>query len=173
MKSKAVMKKPKSFLIACCAATALAFLIGVVDDAYAQRGGRGGGGFSRGGAASSGSFSAGAGRAGVGGQAGVGGVSAGQAGAGRAGVGGQAGVGGGAAGQAGVGGGAAGAAGVGTAARWDNVAARGTAVAVLPCSAGVMMVNGVTYYYCGTTYYTQSYSGGSVVYVPTAPPPGY
>ena len=156
MKSKAVMK-PKSLLIACCAATALASLIGVVDDTYAQRGGRGGGGFSRGGAASSGSFS---------------GAATGPAGAGRAGVGGQAGVGGGAAGQAGVGGGAAGAAGVGVAARWDNVAARRTAVVVLPCTATVMTVNGVTYYSCGTTYYTQSYSGGSVVYVPSAPP-GY
>ena len=141
MKSKAVMK-PKSLLIACCAATTLAFLIGIVDDAYAQRGGRGGGGFSRGGPASSGSFSAGAGRAGMGG-------------------------------QAGVGGGAAGAAGVGAVGRWDNVAAQGTAVVVLPCSASVMMINGVTYYSCGTTYYTQVYSGGSVVYVPTAPPPGY
>ncbi|MGH8755483.1 MAG: hypothetical protein ACREU0_06615 [Burkholderiales bacterium] len=153
MKSKAVMK-PKSLLIACCAATALAFLIGVVDDSYAQRGGggkRGGGGFSRGGGASSGSFSD---------------AAAGPAGAGRAGVGGQAGVGGGAAGQAGVGGGAAGAAGVGA-------AARTTPVVVLPCSATVMTINGVTYYRCGTTYYTQSYSGGSVVYVPSAPPPGY
>ena len=162
MKSKAVMK-PKSLLIACCASTALAFLIGVVDDAYAQRGGRGGGGFSRGGAASSGSFSdsaAGPAGAGAGGQAGVGGGAAGQAGAGRAGVG----------GQAGVGGGAAGAAGVGDAARWDNAAARTTTVAVLPCSATVTTVNGVTYYSCGTTYYTQSYSGGSVEYVPSAPP---
>ena len=149
MRSKAVMK-PKSLLIACCATTALAFLIGVVDDSYARGpgGGRGGGGFSRGGAASSGSFSAGA---------------AGPAGVGRAGVG----------GQAGVGGGAAGAAGVGAAARWDNVAAGGTAVVVLPCSASVMTINGVTYYSCGTTYYTQSYSGGSVVYMPSAPPPGY
>ena len=138
MKSKAVMK-PKSLLIACCAATALAFLIGVVDDAYAQRGGRGGGGFSRGGAASSGSFS----------------DAAASPGAGRAGAGGQAGVGGGAAGSAGVG-----------------VAARTTPVAVLPCSASVTTVNGVTYYSCGTTYYTQSYSGGSVVYVQSAPP-GY
>ena len=144
MKSKAVMK-PKSLLIACCAVTALAFLLGVVDDSYAQRGR---GGFSRGGAASSGSFS---------------GAAAGSAGAGRAGVG----------GQAGVGGGAAGAAGVGDAARWDNVAARTTPVVVLPCSANVTTVNGVTYYICGTTYYTQSYSGGSVVYVPSAPPPGY
>ena len=143
MKSKAVMK-PKSLLIACCAATALAFLIGVVDDAYAQRGGRGGGGFSRGGAASSGSFS----------------DAAASPGAGRAGVGGQAGVGGGPAGAAGVGRGAAG-------------AAQTTAVVALPCSATVTTVNGVTYYSCGTTYYTQSYSGGSVVYVPSAPPPGY
>ena len=137
MKSKAVMK-PTSLLIACCAATALAFLIGVVDDSYAQRGR---GGFSRGGAASSGSFSD---------------AAADSAGAGRAGVGGQAGVGGGPAGPAGVG-----------------DAAQGTAVAVLPCSATVTTVNGVTYYSCGTTYYTQSYSGGSVVYVPSAPPPGH
>ena len=158
MKSKAIMK-PKSLLIAFCAATALAFLISVVDDSYAQRGrggSRGGGGFSRSGAASSGSFSD---------------AAASTAGAGRAGVGGQAGVGGGAAGRAG--GGAAGAAGVGDAARWDNAAARTTAVVVLPCSATVITVNGVTYYSCGTTYYTQSYSGGSVVYVPSAPPPGY
>ena len=137
MKSKAVMK-PTSLLIACCAATALAFLIGVVDDSYAQRGR---GGFSRGGAASSGSFSD---------------PAADPAGAGRAGAGGQAGVGGGPAGPAGVG---------------DP--ARGTAVAVLPCSATVITVDGVTYYSCGTTYYTQGYSGGSVVYVPSAPPPGY
>ncbi|MGH8678618.1 MAG: hypothetical protein ACREUQ_09750, partial [Burkholderiales bacterium] len=113
----------------------------VVDDSYAQRGGRGGGGFSRGGAASSGSFSD---------------AAAGSAGAERAGVGGQAGVGGGAAGAAGVG-----------------AAARTTPVVVLPCSANVITVNGVTYYSCGTTYYTQSYSGGSVVYVPSPPPPGY
>ena len=149
MKSKALMK-PKSLLIACCAATALAFLIGVVDDAYAQRGGRGGGGFSRGGPASSGSFSDRA---------------AGPVGTGRAGAGGQAGVGGGAAGAAGVGDRER-----GDRERWDNAAARTTAVVVLPCSATVTTVNGVTYYSCGTTYYTQSYSGGSVVYVPSAPP---
>ena len=140
MKSKTVMK-PKSLLTACCAATALAFLIGVVDDSYAQRGR---GGFSRGGGAASGSFA----------------DAAASPGAGRAGVGGQAGVGGGPAGAAGVGRGAAG-------------AAQTTAVVALPCSATVTTVNGVTYYSCGTTYYTQSYSGGSVVYVPSAPPPGY
>ena len=60
-------------MIVCCAATALSFLIGVVDDSYAARGGGGGGGFSRGGAASGGSFSPGQGRVGDGvvGQRGV------------------------------------------------------------------------------------------------------
>ena len=144
MKSTSLMK-PTSLLIACCATTALAFLIGFFDNSYAARGG-GRGGFSRGGTASSGSFSAGA---------------AGPAGAGRAGVG----------GQAGVGGGPAGAAGVGDAARVGNVAA--AAYVVLPCSANAISVNGITYYSCGTTYYTQSYSEGSVVYVQSAPPPGY
>ena len=139
MKSKSLMK-PTSLLIACCATTALAFLIGVVDNSYAARGGRGGG-FSRGGAASSGSFSSG------------------PAGAWRAGVGGQAGVGGGPAGPAGVGD-----------ARVGNVAG---SYVVLPYSANAITVDGVTYYTCGSTYYTQSYSGGSVVYVESAPPPGY
>ena len=45
-------------------------------------------------------------------------------------------------------------------------------VATLPCSATLMSANGVTYYSCGSTYYTQSYSGGSLVYVQTAPPLG-
>ena len=143
MKSKSLMK-PTSLLIACCAISALAFLMGVVDNSYAGRG-VGGGGFSRGGAASNGSFSAGA---------------AGPAGAGRAGVG----------GQAGVGGGPAGPAGVGDPARVGNV---GRSYAALPCSANAFTVDGVTYYTCGSTYYTQSYSGGSVVYVQSAPPPGY
>ena len=42
-----------------------------------------------------------------------------------------------------------------------------------PCSATVKTVDTVTYYSCGPTSYTQSYAGGSVVYVETAPPPGY
>ena len=74
-------------------------------------------------------------------------------------------------GQAGVGGGPADAAGVGDAARVGNVAA--ASYVVLPCSASAITVNGVTYYTCGTTYYTQSYSEGSVVYVQSEPPPGY
>lgn len=43
----------------------------------------------------------------------------------------------------------------------------------VPCSATVISSGGVTYYSCGTTYYTKSYSGGSVVYVQTARPSGY
>ena len=83
-------------------------------------------------------------------------AAAGPADAGRAGVGGQAGVGGGPAGPAGVG------------------PARATRMyAELPCSANAVAVDGVIYYSCGTTYYTQSYSGGSVVYVQSAPPPGF
>jgi hypothetical protein len=46
-------------------------------------------------------------------------------------------------------------------------------VAAPPCSATVNTVDNVTYYSCGATSYTQSYAGGSVVYVETAPPPGY
>ena len=42
-----------------------------------------------------------------------------------------------------------------------------------PCSATVNTVDNVTYYSCGASSYTQSYAGGSVVYVETAPPPGY
>ncbi|MRR35342.1 hypothetical protein EG829_11810 [bacterium] len=70
---------------------------------------------------------------------------------------------------------------------WDNpgaVAAAGyvagrTAAASAPvlveppCSATVNTVDDVTYYSCGASSYTQSYAGGSVVYVETAPPPGY
>ncbi|MGH8034530.1 MAG: hypothetical protein ACREO9_04840 [Lysobacterales bacterium] len=46
-------------------------------------------------------------------------------------------------------------------------------VAALPCSATAIAAGGVTYYRCGTAYYTQSYSSGSVVYVQTAAPAGY
>lgn len=49
----------------------------------------------------------------------------------------------------------------------------GVYYAELPCSGSQTYVDGVTYYACGTTYYVQSYSGGSVVYVPSPPPAGY
>jgi len=51
--------------------------------------------------------------------------------------------------------------------------AASTTVVALPCSATVVSTGGVNYYVCGTTYYTQAYSGGSVVYVQTAPPQGH
>ena len=43
----------------------------------------------------------------------------------------------------------------------------------LPCSSSETYIDGVMYYACGTTYYVESYSGGSVVYVLSPPPPGY
>lgn len=58
--------------------------------------------------------------------------------------------------------------------RRDNYVGGGGATYVeLPCSSSETYVDGVMYYACGTTYYVQSYSGGSVVYVPSPPPPGY
>ena len=157
----------KQVLISCSVVCALALLVGSVAVAHcAGRGGGGGaGGYARGGAASTGSFSDGA-------------VVAGRTGNG------------------------AGAAAAARAAdnRLDNVdrgrldhpvaagavAARavdnrrdyyggggGAFYAELPCSSSETYVDGVTYYACGTTYYVQSYSGGSVVYVPSSPPPGY
>jgi hypothetical protein len=34
-------------------------------------------------------------------------------------------------------------------------------------------VNGVTYLQCGSSWYSQAYSGSTVTYVGVAPPPGY
>ena len=49
----------------------------------------------------------------------------------------------------------------------------GTYYAELPCSSSQTYVDGVMYFACGTTYYVESYSGGTVVYVLSPPPPGY
>ena len=58
--------------------------------------------------------------------------------------------------------------------RRDNYGGGGGAYyAELPCSGSETYIDGITYYACGTTYYVQSYSGGSVVYVLSPPPPGY
>lgn len=43
----------------------------------------------------------------------------------------------------------------------------------LPCSPNVVPANGVTYYQCGSTWYTQAYGGSGVSYMVVAPPPGY
>ena len=48
-----------------------------------------------------------------------------------------------------------------------------TTTATLPCTPTVRAVDGVTYYNCGSTWYTQAYSGGGVTYVTVQPPPGY
>ncbi|MGH8515798.1 MAG: hypothetical protein ACREV8_18015, partial [Gammaproteobacteria bacterium] len=43
----------------------------------------------------------------------------------------------------------------------------------LPCSPNVVPANDVTYYQCGSTWYTQAYGGSGVSYMVVAPPPGY
>jgi hypothetical protein len=42
-----------------------------------------------------------------------------------------------------------------------------------PCSASPVVVKGVTYYPCGSTWYSQGYSANGPVYTPVAPPEGY
>jgi hypothetical protein len=48
--------------------------------------------------------------------------------------------------------------------------AYGTAWAALPCNASSMSVNDITYYQCGSTWFTRSYVDGNVAYVVTNPP---
>ncbi len=48
-----------------------------------------------------------------------------------------------------------------------------TVVTTLPCTATSIVVNGVTYFSCGTTWYRRSYSGSQVTYIIVDPPPGY
>jgi hypothetical protein len=42
-----------------------------------------------------------------------------------------------------------------------------------PCNVAATTVNGVPYYRCGTTWYTEGYGSSGVVYMPVASPPGY
>ena len=46
----------------------------------------------------------------------------------------------------------------------------GTAWATLPCAASSMTVNEVTYYQCGSTWFTRSFVDGNLAYVVTNPP---
>ena len=46
-------------------------------------------------------------------------------------------------------------------------------VETLPCSATVITVGSLTYYRCDTTYYTQIFSDGAVLYVQCETPSGY
>jgi hypothetical protein len=43
----------------------------------------------------------------------------------------------------------------------------------LTCATSSVVVNGVTYYNCGPTWYRRGYGGGSVTYVVVNAPPGY
>jgi hypothetical protein len=58
----------------------------------------------------------------------------------------------------------------GTAALAYSASNPGYAVAGLPCSASPYGWNGVSYYQCGSTWYTRSYVDGNVAYVVTGPP---
>ena len=42
--------------------------------------------------------------------------------------------------------------------------------AQLPCNPAVSTVNGVTYYQCGNTYYTQAFGSSGPIYMPVQPP---
>jgi hypothetical protein len=48
-----------------------------------------------------------------------------------------------------------------------------SAYATLPCTSTTVVVGGVTYYRCGSTWYNQAYSGSGVTYVVVNPPAGY
>ena len=42
----------------------------------------------------------------------------------------------------------------------------------LPCTPNMSVFNGVSYYQCGTSWYTQAYGNTGVMYIPV-PPPGH
>jgi hypothetical protein len=44
------------------------------------------------------------------------------------------------------------------------------AYASLPCTSTTVLVSGITYYYCGTTWYQPAYPGGNVTYIVVNPP---
>ena len=47
------------------------------------------------------------------------------------------------------------------------------AVGVLPCAAPPVNVGKVSYFRCGSTWYTPAYISGNLAYFVTAAPPGY
>ena len=48
-----------------------------------------------------------------------------------------------------------------------------TYITVLPCTASAVIVNGVSYYNCSSTWYQRGYAGGQLTYVVGGPPPGH
>ena len=47
-----------------------------------------------------------------------------------------------------------------------------TAVAALPCDIGPVYYQDISFYQCGSTWFTRAYVSGSVAYVVSSPPPG-
>jgi len=45
--------------------------------------------------------------------------------------------------------------------------------ASLPCNPNTAVVEGVTYYQCGSSWYVQAYGNAGAIYTPVPPPPGY
>jgi hypothetical protein len=43
----------------------------------------------------------------------------------------------------------------------------------LPCTPNTAVVQGVTYYQCGSSWYTQAYGSSGVMYMPVPPPAGH
>lgn len=52
-------------------------------------------------------------------------------------------------------------------------ASTNTYVATLPCAPATVVVGGVTYFNCASSWYQQAHAGGQVTYVIVDPPPGY
>jgi hypothetical protein len=46
-------------------------------------------------------------------------------------------------------------------------------VTTLPCSGAAVIVDGIHYYKCGTTWYSRGNQGGTVVYIVSGAPSGY
>jgi hypothetical protein len=51
-------------------------------------------------------------------------------------------------------------------------AARSNYVTSVPCETTIV-VGSVTYYHCGSTWYSRGYESGNVVYIVTSAPAGY
>ncbi len=60
--------------------------------------------------------------------------------------------------------------------RWKRAVGASLTVSAfrsLQCASSTVVVNGVTYYNCGSSWYQRGYSGGNVTYVVVGPPAGY
>src|SRR5258708_6562862 len=133
------------------------FILGLVSEVDAQRGGRGGGG--RQGGGGSAAAAGGGGGFSRGGSGAGGGVASGGGGAGG--------------GGAAVGGAPATTTVVAPAPAYAPAYAPAPAPVAPPCDVAPIPVSGVPYYKCGATWYTAGYASSGVVYMPVPPPSGY